>query len=202
MLYVQKVCIFLSRTEITMKQKTQKPVIIFISNRFGYGPTITLLHIIREFINRIDAEFIFAGSGICKEAFDFNLETKVKFIELDERNYDKIKEFLSEFKNRKVFLISCLNRLAILAANELYVPNSLVDFLTWMWNEIPQGYEKADYYFSNHFGTKNKEPYMIEMPLILGHMPDKKNVEKKYLLINIGGSQNHLVPGVQENYFK
>lgn len=186
-----------------MEPKTQKPVIIFISNRFGYGPTTALLHVVREFIEKVDADFVFAGSGICKEAFDFKLKDRVEFIEIDERDYDEIKKFLLRYKNRRVFLISCLNRLAILVAKELEIPNALVDLLTWMWNEIPNGYKDADYYFSNHFGTKNKKPYMIEVPIIMGSIPDKKNiVKKKYLLVNIGGMQNHLVPGLPENYLR
>lgn len=185
-----------------MELKTQKPVIIFISNRFGYGPTTALLHVAREFLAKTGFDLIFAGSGVCKEAFDFNLKDKVKFVELDERNYDEIKKFILRYKNRKVFLISCLNRLAILAAKELDIPNALVDLLTWMWNEIPKGYEVADYYFSNHFGTKNKKPYMIEVPIIMGSIPKKKDTKKKYLLINIGGMQNHLVPGLPENYLR
>ncbi len=52
-----------------MRSELDKPVVIFISNRFGYGPTITLLHIIRKFISVANAELVFAGSGICKEAF-------------------------------------------------------------------------------------------------------------------------------------
>ncbi|MCX6722318.1 MAG: hypothetical protein NTY04_04000, partial [Candidatus Staskawiczbacteria bacterium] len=185
-----------------MKQKTKKPVIIFISNRFGYGPTIALLNVAREFIKKIDADFVFAGSGICKEAFNAVFEKKIVFVETDEHNYDEIKKFILRYKNRKVFLISCLNRLAIVVAKELKIPNALIDLLTWTWNKIPKGFESADHYFSNHFGTKNKKPYMIEVPLIIGPVPYKKNVNKKYLLINIGGVQNHLVESLPENYLK
>lgn len=151
-------------------------------------------------MKRIDADLIFAGSGICKEAFDSSLSSHVKFIEIDERNIDEIRELLAYYKNRKVFLVSCLNSLAIRAAKELFIPNALVDFLTWMWNEIPLGYEDTDYYFSNHFGTCNKTPLMIEVPLILGPISERKSYKKEYLLINIGGTQNHLVPGLPKNY--
>lgn len=175
--------------------------IIFISNRFGYGPTITLLHIIREFATKTKLDLIFAGSGICKEAFDQTLADRVSFVETDERNEDMIANLLLKYKdNPGVFVVSCLNRLAIQAANKLSIPNAMIDFLTWMWKEIPPGFEYANHYFSNHFGTKNKRDNMIETPLILGPIPKMENFKKKYLLINIGGTQTHLVPGLPENY--
>lgn len=183
-----------------MKTELQKPIIIFISNRFGYGPTITLLHVIRKFISKIEADFVFAGSGICKEAFDFNLKDKVTFIEMDERDIAEIRKLFLKYKDRKVYVVSCLNRLAIQAAKELKIPNALVDFLTWMWNKIPEGYESTDHYFSNHFDTNNKKPQMIEVPLILGPIPNRRSYMKEYLLFNIGGTQNHLVPGIPKNY--
>jgi len=200
-LYVSKVQIFLWRIEIkNTKDMTEKPTIIFISNRFGYGPTITLLQVIRESMGRVDADLVFAGSGICKEAFDFSLSDRVKFIESDERDIDNLRKLLACYKGKKVFLISCLNRLAIQVAKELSIPNALVDFLTWMWNEIPQGYEDTNHYFSNHFGTSNKRPSMIEVPLILGPISERKSYKKEYLLVNIGGTQNHLVPSIPRNY--
>lgn len=185
-----------------MKTGTQKPIVVFISNRFGYGPTTALLNIVKEFIKNGEVNLVFAGSGICKEAFCLAPEKKVIFCELDERDYNKMKDFLSQYKDEKIFIISCLNRLAIMVAKELNIPNALVDLLTWTWNEIPKGYEIADHYFSNHFGTDIKKPYMIEVPLIIGQTPEKKGIKKKYILVNVGGSQNHLVPGVPENYLR
>ena len=178
----------------------EERTIICISNRFGYGPTITLSHVIKKLVGRIPAHIVFAGSGICKEAFDSTLKNIVSFVEIDERDSNGIKQLLGLYDRKSTYLISCLNRLAILAAKELQIPCVMVDFLTWMWNEIPSGYEQADYYFSNHFGTKNQKPYMIEVPLIMGPAPINSNAKKEYFLINIGGTQNHLVPGVPKQY--
>jgi hypothetical protein len=184
-----------------MTSDTKKSTIIFVSNRFGYGPTVTLLHLVRLFVKNVNAEIVFIGSGICKEAFDASLNGFVTFIDADERDYEAIKKIIGRYDHdNRVFLVSCLNRFAIQAANDLGVPNAIIDFLTWMWNGIPKGYEDAGYYFSNHFGTSNRKEGMIEVPLILGPMVDKVKAKKDYLLINIGGTQNHLMPGIPKNY--
>lgn len=183
-----------------MKPQAEKPVIIFISNRFGYGPTMALLHVVRKFVIAAEANLVFAGSGICKEAFDSRLADKVEFVEIDERDIEQVRALIKGYMTSKVYVVSCLNRFAIQAAKELNVPNALIDFLTWMWNKIPEGYENTDLYFSNHFGTENKRQAMIEVPLILGQIPEKTDCKKDCLLFNVGGMQNHLVSGIPQNY--
>lgn len=185
-----------------MTARSEK-TILFISNRFGYGPTITLAHVMRQFASNTDCRLVFAGSGICKEAFDRqSLGDRVSYIEADERDLDDILKLIGRFDASRLFLVSCLNRLAIQAAHERGIPNALIDFLTWLWNTIPDGYLLADRYFSNSFATENRLPQMIDIPLILGPVPSRRGTPGEYFLFNIGGTQNHLVPELPKNYLR
>ena len=183
-----------------MKSVSKKPAVVFVSNRFGYGPTVTMFHVIREIIKRSDAKLIFAGSGICKEAFDQTLKMRVDSLDIDERDQKILTTFLSDIRRseKEVRVVSSLNRIAVKSADSLGIPSALIDCLAWMWKTVPEGYEKADMYFANMLGRSSIGD-MTDVPLILGPIIESI-LPKNVLLINIGGASNHHISGISKNH--
>jgi DNA polymerase III delta prime subunit len=176
--------------------------VLLFSNPFGYGPTTTLLHIAEELSKRTNIKLVAAGKdeGLCKEIFRPSEHPEIEWRNVDERNFDKVKTFISQYPNSAV--VSILNRFCIQAASELRVPNALVDFLAWFWEKPANEYRLADLYFINSLGEQVPQinTHTFDIPIILGPIPQRKKTEEKIVLINIGGSQNPLVEGIPTNY--
>src|SRR3989344_700236 len=116
--------------------------ILLFSNPFGYGPTITLMHIIRELQKKVSADLYVIGKqdGLCKEIFIRSKFVKgIRWVDLDERDYKAVHKYISQNKNAAV--VSVLNRFSIQSAYELHVPNALVDFLSWFWEAPAREYQ-------------------------------------------------------------
>lgn len=178
----------------------KKQKIILFSNPFGYGPTTTLIHIANELNNKAEVELLVAGKdgGLCQEIFDGNINNSVPWHDVDERDFESVKRFISKYPGCKV--ISILNRFSVMACKELGVSCALIDFLAWFWEEPADEYSFADIYFTNYLGRKihkiNKNTF--DIPIILGPIPER--TETDTVLINIGGSQNPLVEGIPFEY--
>ncbi|NMB56413.1 hypothetical protein GYA19_00570 [Candidatus Beckwithbacteria bacterium] len=178
--------------------------IIFFSNPFGYGPTTTLIHIAESLNKRVNGniKMVVAGkeNGLCKEIFNKSNHSYIKWHDLDERNYEEVKSFLSSFKSP--FVVSVLNRFSIKAAHELKLPNILIDFLAWFWDKPSFEYSLADMYLYNSLGKDLSIPNKIsyDIPIILGSIPKRIISKKRMILINIGGSKNPLVEGIPIKY--
>lgn len=187
-----------------MKKNIEK--ILLFSNPFGYGPTITLLHIVEELTSRTHVKLIVVGkdNGLCKEIFMRSKHPKnIDWVDLDERNYDEVKALI--YKNQNALIISILNRFCVRAAHELNIPNVLIDFLSWFWDSPAEEYKLADKYFTNNLNkpVRNINQNIIDIPIILGPVPpimEKK--DRSIILINIGGAQNPLVKGIPKKYLK
>jgi len=183
--------------------KNHSQTIIFISNPFGYGPTGTLIPIIKEFEQNTNCETIFLGSKNCLEIINSNDNDweRLKIIKINERNINILKRFFKSSK-KPLFVISSLNRFAIQASDQLGIKNAMIDPLGWFWSKIPKGFELSDIYFYNNFGKDNIKNgrICIEIPLIVTNSKHKTN--KNLVIFNIGGSSNPLVKGLQKNYLK
>ncbi len=182
-----------------------KPTIIFFSNPFGYGPTTTLIHLAEVISKLTDIQMVVAGKndGLCKEVFSKSNHSNMQWHDLDERNFDQVKEYISQFK--KPYIVSILNRFSIEASRQLGVHNALIDFLAWFWDKPAREYSLSEYYFYNSLGAKVTIPTSnaYDVPIILGSIPKKsKSQAGSQVLINIGGSQNPMVEGLPYEYLK
>ena len=185
-----------------MSNRKYRPTLVFVSNPFGYGPTGTLVPVIKEFEQKTELPLVFLGAGLCLEVIRNNpVEWKrLKIIEGNERDISFLSSSITELKNPHV--ISSLNRFVIQVANKNKIPNALIDSLGWFWEKRPEGFDLADIYFYNNFGSKlevsNSLSYKIPL-IITGHATSKQTDS---IIFNIGGAKNPLVNGLQKNYLK
>ncbi len=185
-----------------MSSHNYGPTLVFVSNPFGYGPTGTIIPVIKKFEEETEWPLVFLGSGICLEIIRSNtIEWKrLRIIEGNERDISFLSSFISGLENP--YIISSLNRFIIQTANESKIPNALIDPLGWFWEKRPEGFDLADIYFYNNFGSRldasNSMSY--EIPLIVaGHATVERT---NSIIFNIGGAKNPLVDGLQKNYLK
>lgn len=92
--------------------------LIFFSNPFGYGPTAKAIAVLNECKKLSNIQIHYVASNSCLEIFD---DSDIDIIHADQRNYDKICEILSKFKNP--YIISSLNKFSIKAARKLHYHN-------------------------------------------------------------------------------
>lgn len=185
-----------------MPSHNYEPTLVFVSNPFGYGPTGTIIPVIKKFEEETELPLVFLGSGICLEIIRSKIVRwkRLEIIEGNERDIGFLSSALSNIKNPHV--ISSLNRFVVQTANESKIPNALIDPLGWFWERRPEEFGLADIYFYNNFGSRLNVNNSIfhEIPLIVAGNPTDR--QTGLIVFNIGGSRNPLIGGLQENYLK
>ncbi len=169
--------------------------LLFFSNPFGYGPTATMMAVLRHFFNLKNVQIYVVARGLCKEILDDYKELEI--IDIDQRNVSEIIKLLNKYP--EPYVISSLNRFAVLAAYKMGIPSCFIDTLTYLWDKIPDDYLKADMYYASDFpmvsektsGHKNA----IITPLIIDNKLDfmqKNNDNRKGVLLQLGGLKSPL----------
>lgn len=177
--------------------KSMKKTIVAFSNPFGYGPTGTIIPILKELAEQAtNTKIVFVGSGICMELMSgMNIETAI----LDERNEEDIYAYLKTIPN--AYVIGSQNRFCIRAAKRLGVPCAFIDILAWFWNEIPPDHFLADEIFWIRFpgieSKLNHQSIHIVSSIIRTFPLLQK--EKK-LIIHIGGAKYPLMNHLPQHY--
>lgn len=169
--------------------------LLFFSNPFGYGPTATMMAVLRHFFNLKNVQIYVVARGLCKEILDDYKELEI--IDIDQRDVSEIIKLLNKYP--EPYVISSLNRFAVLAAHKLGIHSCFIDTLTYLWDKIPDDYLKADMYYASDFpmvsektsGHKNA----IITPLIIDNKLDfmqKNNDNRKGVLLQLGGLKSPL----------
>ena len=176
--------------------------IFFFSNPFGYGPTATMIALLRRFSNLKNIKIYVIANGLCAEILDKT--SNITIINIDQRDVTKIKALLQKYK--KPYVISSLNRFAILAAKELGLPSCFVDTLTYLWKEIPEDYLKADIYYASDFpNVYNKTKHYknaFVTPLIIDSKIDitRTGQNKEGILLQLGGMKSPMNDEIPNDY--
>lgn len=177
------------------KQRLFMKSLLFFSNPFGYGPTATMMAVLRHFFNLKNVQIYVVARGLCKEILDDYKELEI--IDIDQRDVSEIIKLLNKYP--EPYVISSLNRFAVLAAYKMGIPSCFIDTLTYLWDKIPDDYLKADMYYASDFpmvsektsGHKNA----IITPLIIDNKLDfmqKNNDNRKGVLLQLGGLKSPL----------
>lgn len=175
--------------------------ILVTAEKFGYGPIITCLNIVKELKKHLSKEvkLIFLGTSIAKEqAISSNYFDQV--IECETFDYDKLENFETLFRNAKVILCS-ENQFGAIYAKSLNLKNVFfVDNLMWMWDKITPGLENVDKYFiSETFDSKENFKAIgskIKNPVFIGPLREidtNEYVSENNLLINFGGAESFML---------
>ena len=176
--------------------------VFFFSNPFGYGPTATMIAVLRHFLNLKNIKIYVIANGLCAEILDKT--SNITIINIDQRDVTKIKALLQKYK--KPYVISSLNRFAILAAKELGLPSCFVDTLTYLWKEIPEDYLKADIYYASDFpNVYNKTKHYknaFVTPLIIDSKIDitRTGQNKEGILLQLGGMKSPMNDEIPNDY--
>ncbi len=182
--------------------------ILIFSNPFGYGPTGKAICIAKEFINRFpNSNIIFVSSSFAVDIIPSEINT----FNLNERNEIQLFDYLKKFDKNDTFIFSSQNRFPIKVAKTLNIKNAFLDGLAWFWHVIPEDHFIADDVFwlkypgiekiKDKYNNFKDKIYLIH-GIVEKSIKDKLILDKNYLLINIGGVQNPLKNGIQNNYFK
>ena len=177
--------------------------LLFFSNPFGYGPTATMMAVLRHFLKLTDVKICVVARGLCREIVGSykNLE----IIDIDQRDIPEITKLLSKYQ--EPYVISSLNRFAVLAAHNLGIPSCFIDTLTYLWNKIPDDYLKADMYYTSDFPTVSDKTFghknAIITPLIIDNALEaiqKDNVKRGCVLLQLGGLKSPLSDNPPTDY--
>ena len=172
--------------------------ILVTAEKFGYGPIITCLNIVKVLkgiASRKNLKMVFLGTSIAKEQAEKSLLFD-EVIECETYSYDALKKHLTLFKNAKAILCS-ENQFGAIYAKQLNLKNVFfVDNLVWMWDKITPGLESVDGYFiSETFDSRpnfEKIGNQIKNPIFVGPLR-KINVNNyktlNQLVINFGGAE-------------
>ena len=177
--------------------------LLFFSNPFGYGPTATMVAVLRHFLKIQDIKIIVVARGLCGEILD---EYKnVEIIDLDQRDIPEITKLLNKFQ--EPYVISSLNRFAVLAAYNLGIPSCFIDTLTYLWDTIPDDYLKADMYYTSDFPTVSEKTFghqnAIITPLIIDNAMgaiQKDIINRQGILLQLGGLKSPLSDNPPTDY--
>ena len=186
------------------KQRFFMKSLLFFSNPFGYGPTATMVAVLRHFLNLTNVQICVVARGLCKEILDDY--KKLEIIDINQRDISEITELLNKYQ--EPYVISSLNRFAILAAYKLGIPSCFIDTLTYLWDKIPDDYLKADMYYACDFPTVSEKTYghknAIITPLIIDIMPDlaqnNNNITRKGVILQLGGLKSPLSDNPPTDY--
>ena len=170
-------------------------VLLFFSNPFGYGPTATMMAVLRYFLKLQDVKIYVVAHGLCKEILDINKNLEI--IDIDQRDISEITKLLGKYQ--EPYVISSLNRFAVLAAHRLEIPSCFIDTLTYLWDKIPDDYLKANMYYTSDFPTVSDKTFghknAIITPLIIDNALDsikRDNANRTGVLLQLGGLKSPL----------
>ena len=169
--------------------------LLFFSNPFGYGPTATMVAVLRHFLNLQNVQIHVVARGLCKEILD---EYKtLEIIDMDQRDVSEIIKLLNKYP--EPYVISSLNRFAVLAAHKLGVSSCFIDTLTYLWDKIPDDYLKANMYYASDFPTVSEKTFgyknAVVTPLIIdnkSNVINNKQKERRGVLVQLGGLKSPL----------
>lgn len=187
--------------------KNTKLKILIVSNPFGYGPTGQAIKLIAElkkiFIEKqIKFKIIFAGSKLCLEIIE-NLKG-ITLMEVDERNVTSLTKLINDIKDVSL-CIGVQNRFIPSASIDLGIKCYFIDGLAWFWNPYPKKFLIADRILWTDFPNFNKKIDDRRVSII-GELSSKvaRNItpRKEFFLLCLGGQENPLRKGLQENYLK
>lgn len=173
----------------------RKTIVIF-SNPFGYGPTGSVIPVLRCLLEQTTCtDIVFAGSGLCLEVI---LDIPVKIVHLNERDELEIENYLRTLSN--AYVIGSQNRFCIKVAKKLNIPCAFIDVLAWFWKEIPADHFLADEIFWIRFPQmesripKNMNNIHLVSSIIIETTP--VILKENQLIVHIGGAKyplmNHL----------
>lgn len=185
------------------KQRLFMKSLLFFSNPFGYGPTATMMAVLRHFLNLKNIQIYVIARGLCKEILeDYKTLT---IIDADQRNVSEIIKLLKEYPDP--YVVSSLNRFAVLAAYKLGIPSCFIDTLTYLWDKIPDDYLKADMYYASDFPTVSEKTSghknAIITPLIIDNALDfiqKSKKNRQGVLLQLGGLKSPLSDNPPTDY--
>jgi len=177
--------------------------LLFFSNPFGYGPTATMLSVLRHFLKLQDIEITVVARGLCKEILDDY--KNIKIIDMDQRAISEIVKLLGGYQ--EPYVISFLNRFAVLAAHNVGIHSCFIDTLTHLWDKIPDDYLKADMYYASDFPTVAEKTLgyknAIITPLIIDNAIasiKNNNVNRQGVLLQLGGLKSPLSDNPPTDY--
>ena len=170
--------------------------ILLFSNPFGYGPSGKLLSI-AKYLRKITKQtnIILCGSQYLSQIAGKEFE----FILVEDRDEDAISNLLKTIPDEK-YVISSQNRFAIKAAIKNDLPNAFLDGLAWFWNKFPEDHFLADVIFwLNYPNIKVSIPERFKNKIhiihgITEHQEIKRNIDRKGVVLYIGGCKNPLTP--------
>ena len=113
----------------------------------------------------------------------------------------------SGFEDQEPYVISSLNRFAVLAAHQLGIHSCFIDTLTYLWDKIPDDYLKADMYYTSDFPTVSdkviEHKNAIITPLIIDNalgVSKKDNVDRNGIILQLGGLKSPLSDNPPTDY--
>lgn len=168
--------------------------LLFFSNPFGYGPTATMMAVLRHFIQLKNVKIIVVAQGLCAEILDNT--SNVHIVNIDQRNIAEIQKLIQQHENP--YIVSSLNRFAILAAYELGIPSCFIDTLTYLWNQIPNDYLKSNMYYCSDFPTVKQKTSghnnAVVTPLIIDTKLNfsANTKEREGVIVQLGGLKSPL----------
>ncbi len=178
--------------------------ILVTAEKFGYGPIITCLNVIKQLKNelyrqKLNIKLYFLGTSIAKEqAVLSNLFDKV--IECKTYDYSELEKQQQIFKDA-VAVLSSENQFGAIYAKRLGNKNVyFIDNLVWMWDRITSGLENIDGYFiSETFSSKENFQKIgkdVKSPIFIGPLRDidrKHYKSENSLMINFGGAESFML---------
>lgn len=178
--------------------------ILVTAEKFGYGPIITCLNVIKRlkdelYRQKLNIKLYFLGTSIAKEqAVLSNLFDKV--IECKTYDYSELEKQQQIFKDA-VAVLSSENQFGAIYAKRLGNKNVyFIDNLVWMWDKITSGLENIDGYFiSETFNSKEnfkKIGKEVKSPIFIGPLRDIDRTRYKSensLMINFGGAESFML---------
>ena len=172
--------------------------ILVTAEKFGYGPIITCLNIVKDLrpmATKKSIKLVFLGTSIAKEQAEKSLLFD-EIIECETYNYDSLKQHALLFQNAQAILC-CENQFGAIYAKQLNLNNVFfIDNLVWMWDKITPGLENVDGYFiSETFSSKDNFRNIgksVINPVFVGPLR-KINIKtyksRNQLVINFGGAE-------------
>lgn len=172
--------------------------ILVTAEMFGYGPIITGNYLVESLKKKINAYWVFMGSGIAMEQakrsniFDEYVTCETHVLEDLEKNreYFESSDAIISSENLQGAIFCVRNSFKV-----YYIDN-----LFWLWNKIPEELNRvACYFMVDCFNAKENikrigrgiQRYELVGPLRKNNMRDSEKKENK-VIINIGGADSFL----------
>ncbi len=176
--------------------------VIFIANRFGFGPSATAIAVMGELVKTWKGNIVYGASKMCRELLPKILLNKIVVYDLDERNDRELKILFKKYKNP--LIVISMNRIAIKTAKSMGLKSIFIDSLAWFWKEIPKEYLLADtYYYFDIFDINRRISRATNIKAIspiLGDLPKPKLIKNKKILAHIGGFETPFIKELSKSY--